>query len=63
MAIECYKQFLFAISHLYLDKYLALPTPVDLQNIVALHKRVHGVDGMVGSLDCMQTRWKNCPVA
>jgi hypothetical protein len=63
MAIECYKQFLFAISHLYLDKYLALPTPVDLKNIVALHKRVHGVDGMVGSLDCMQTRWKNCPVA
>jgi hypothetical protein len=63
MAIECYKQFLFAISHLYLDKYLALPTPADLRNIVALHKRVHGVDGMVGSLDCMQTRWKNCPVA
>jgi hypothetical protein len=40
-----------------------LPTPVDLKNITALHKRVHGVPGMVGSLDCMQTRWKNCPIA
>ncbi len=42
---------------------LGLPSAADLRNIVALHKRVHGVDGMIGSLDCMQTKWKNCPVA
>ncbi len=41
-----------------------MPTPVDLKNILtALHNRVHGVPGMVGSLGCMQTRWKNCPIA
>jgi hypothetical protein len=37
----------------------------DLRNVLlALQKRVHGVDGMIGPLECMQTRWKNdCLVA
>jgi Plant transposon protein len=30
--------------------------------IAVLHKKVHGVSGMFGSLDCMHTQWKNCPV-
>jgi hypothetical protein len=63
MARECYKQFLDTVCHLYMAEYLGLPTAADLRNIVALHKRVHGVEGMIGSLDCMQTKWKNCPVA
>jgi hypothetical protein len=63
MARECYKQFLDTMCHHYMGEYLGLPSAVDLRNIVALHKRVHGVDGMIGSLDCMQTKWKNCPVA
>jgi hypothetical protein len=63
MARECYKHFLDTMCHHYMGEYLGLPTSADLRNIVALHKRVHGVDGMIGSLDCMQTKWKNCPVA
>jgi hypothetical protein len=64
MAREYYKQFLDTICHLYIAEYLGLPTAADLRNIVSLvHKRVHGVDGIIGSLDCMQTKWKNCPVA
>jgi hypothetical protein len=29
---------------------------------VNLHKEVHGVDDMFGSLDCMHSGWKNCPM-
>ena len=62
MARECHRQFLAAIRYLYSDEYLRLPDAKDLRNILSLHGRVHGVPGMLGSLDCMQTRWKNCPI-
>jgi hypothetical protein len=38
-------------------------TRSDAINVCKLHKNQHGVDGMVGSLDCMHVSWKNCPVA
>ncbi|KAL7482563.1 hypothetical protein ACHAW6_008245 [Cyclotella cf. meneghiniana] len=31
---------------------------MDLHNINQLHHHVHGVDGMLGSLDCSHTIWK-----
>ncbi len=64
MARECYKHFLAAIVKLDGDEYLRIPTPrSDLQSVTTLHKHIHGIEGMISSLDCMQTRWKNCPVA
>jgi hypothetical protein len=63
MARECYRHFLAAIVTLYGDEYLRIPTANDLKSITTLRKHVHRVDGMIGSLDCMQTKWKNCPVA
>ena len=48
---------------IYTKEYLRLPTPYDLKSIINLHKTVHGVDGMVGSLDCSHTYWRNCPKA
>jgi hypothetical protein len=48
---------------LYNEEYLHSPSQSDLQQIVKLHKYIHGVDGMFGSLDCMHTHWKNCPTA
>lgn len=38
-------------------------TRADARNVSELHRAVHGVEGMVGSLDCMHVQWKNCPVA
>jgi hypothetical protein len=35
----------------------------DARRITELHQLQHGIDGMVGSLDCMYVSWKNCPVA
>jgi hypothetical protein len=46
-----------------MKEFLRLPTATDLKNIVKLHKSVHIVDGMIGSLDCTPTFWKNCPKA
>ena len=28
-----------------------------------MHEEAHGIVGMLGSLDCMNVQWKNCPVA
>jgi hypothetical protein len=47
----------------YMKEFLRLPTATDLKSIVKLHKSVHSVDGMIGSLDCTHTFWKNCPNA
>lgn len=55
--LEFDKQF----RELYFDEYLRRPTPQDLKAISDLHSAVHGVPGMLGSLDCMHTYWKNCP--
>ena len=62
-ARECCVQFDLAIKQLYQKEYLRLPTKDDIKSISNLHKAVHGVEGMFGSLDCMHTFWKNCPKA
>ena len=51
------------MKEVYADEYLRTPTPEDLKAIMELHKKIHGVDGMFGSLDCCHTMWKNCPKA
>ena len=32
-----------------------------MTRVLALHKAVLGIIGMLGSLDCMHVPWKNCP--
>jgi hypothetical protein len=59
----CCIEFDKAIRTLYMKEWLRLPTKADLKSILQLHKQQHGVDGMVGSLDCSHTYWKNCPKA
>jgi Plant transposon protein len=66
MAKTYCRKFCDTMPRLFGDEYmLRLPTAADLRAITALHKkRVQGVDGiMLGSLDCMHTYWKSCPVA
>ncbi len=51
------------IQKIYGDEYMRVPTASDLKAICTLHRRVHHrVSGMFGSLDCMLTKWKNCPM-
>ena len=63
LAKDCYNNFQDACVKLYLDEYLRPPSSEDLKGITRLHRSVHaGVDGMLGSLDCMHTYWDKCPV-
>jgi hypothetical protein len=54
-ARECCKEFDNGMRTIYMNEFLRLPTATDLKNIVKLHKAAHGVDGMIGSLDCTHT--------
>ena len=38
-------------------------TRSDARRLSALHEAIHGVVGMIGSLDCLHVGWKNCLVA
>lgn len=60
----CAEKVAKAISHCQelRDKYLRTYSAADARRVSALHERVHGVVGMLGSLDCMHVPWKNCPV-
>ena len=60
---DCYNNFLAKTTEIYKNEYLRLPTQADVKAVTRLHKHVHGVDGMFGSLDCMHTYWNKCPVA
>ena len=45
------------------DTFLRTPTKSDARRICKLHKEVHGLDGMLGSLDVTKVVWENCPKA
>ena len=61
LAIECCRKFDAAITSLYQEEWMRCPSKDDMTSIVNLHRHVHGVPGLLGSLDCSQTFWKNCP--
>jgi hypothetical protein len=62
-ARDCCLHFAKAVKGIYTKEYLRCPTKSDLKSITRLHKQIHGTDGMLGSLDCTHTYWKNCPKA
>lgn len=63
LAKDCYNNFNQVLTGLHKAEYLRVPTQADLKAINRLHRNVHGVHGMFGSLDCMHTYWNKCPKA
>ena len=63
LAVQCCDEYASIMKDLYSPEYLRVPDENNLIRIFRLHCAVHGVNGMMGSLDCMHTRWKNCPKA
>ena len=60
--IESLKRFCRAIVEIFSEQYLRSPTPVDVARLLYINKK-RGFPGMLGSLDCMHWKWKNCPTA
>ncbi|KAK1412333.1 hypothetical protein QVD17_33498 [Tagetes erecta] len=57
------EHFTKGIIKIYGQRYLRKPTWNDLQRIYEVHQEVHGLPGMIGSIDCMHWEWFNCPTA
>ena len=61
-AIESMKRFCRAIVEIFAEQYLRSPTANDVARLLYVGKQ-RGFPGMLGSLDCMHWKWKNCPTA
>jgi hypothetical protein len=60
----CFQKLCERISEkVFCSKYLRVMNPGNAHRVTELHLNQHGVDGMLGSLDCMHVRWINFPVA
>ena len=63
LASKCCEEYAKMMRQVYGAEYLRIPDENDIKKITQLHSEAHGVPGMFGCLDCMHTRWKNCPKA
>jgi hypothetical protein len=59
-AIESLRRFVTAIVQVFGDEYLREPDEYDTARLLAVNES-RGFPGMLGSIDCMHWRWKNCP--
>nr|XP_034569929.1 putative nuclease HARBI1 [Setaria viridis] len=61
-AIESLRRFVSAVIEVFGDEYLRSPNEDDTARLLAIGES-RGFPGMLGSIDCMHWRWKNCPSA
>ncbi|XP_062177144.1 uncharacterized protein LOC133882057 [Alnus glutinosa] len=61
-AMDSLKLFAQAVVSLYSDVYLRSPTNHDIARLLA-EGRSRGFPRMLGSIDCMHWKWKNCPTS
>lgn len=61
-AIESLRKFVTAIVKVFEDEYLRSPNKNDTTRLLEIGEE-RGFPGMLGSIDCMHWKWKNCPTA
>ncbi|KAG8047006.1 hypothetical protein GUJ93_ZPchr0008g12161 [Zizania palustris] len=61
-SIESLKRMVKSICEVFGDEYLRIPNENDIIRLLAAGEE-RGFPGMLGSIDCMHWRWKNCPTA
>ncbi|GLT72463.1 hypothetical protein SLA2020_443970 [Shorea laevis] len=61
-ATKCMKLFVRTVISIYSDKYLRSPNSDDIARLLEVNES-RGFPGMLGSIDCMHWKWKNCPQA
>jgi hypothetical protein len=59
-AFDCFYRFCRAVIAVFGEIYLRSPTVHDTAQILASNE-ARGFLGMLGSIDCMHWKWKNCP--
>jgi hypothetical protein len=62
IVIECMNNFCRGVIECFSPTYLRKPTIEDIQMLLRIGE-ARGFPGMLGSVDCMHWRWRNCPVA
>jgi len=63
LARACFLNFINDMTTLWCGEYLSMPSGYQIKQLTNLHEKVHGVPGLLGSLDCMHCRWHQCPKA
>nr|XP_023889926.1 uncharacterized protein LOC112001981 [Quercus suber] len=61
-AIESMKKFVKAVVDIFSKEYLRSPNNEDIARLL-VNREKRGFPGMLGSIDCMHWKWKNCPTA
>ncbi|XP_021761766.1 uncharacterized protein LOC110726594 [Chenopodium quinoa] len=61
LARDSLQHFVEGIVSYFSDEYLRKPNEEDLVRLLRIGER-RGFPGMLGSIDCMHWRWKNCPL-
>ncbi|XP_042955669.1 uncharacterized protein LOC122291770 [Carya illinoinensis] len=60
--MESLKKFSETVVTVFSEEYLRSPTANDIARLLAVGEQ-RGFPGMLGSIDCMHWKWKNCPAA
>lgn len=60
--VKSLKIFHRAIVKIFEKQYLRSPNTHDIERLLRIGKD-RGLPGMLGSLDCMHRKWKNCPTS
>lgn len=58
--IESLRKFVRAVIEIFEDEYLRSPNENDTARLLTIGER-RGFSRMLGSIDCMHWKWKNCP--
>jgi hypothetical protein len=61
-AMDSFKLFVQAVNSKFSAECLRPPTQDDIARLLAIGES-RGFLGMLGSIDCMHWKWKNCPNA
>ena len=61
-AIESLRRFVKAVIAMFGNHYLRSPNNIDIARLLQTGEQ-RGFLSMLGSIDCMHWKWKNCPTA
>ncbi|KAF8391958.1 hypothetical protein HHK36_022298 [Tetracentron sinense] len=62
LVYHLFKRFVRVVVEVFGEEYLRSPNNDDISRLLA-QGEARGFPGMLGSIDCMHWKWKNCPIA